>query len=57
MSADVAPVAPRAPDAAAATADQVIAALEAGQLRAAAPDPATEDGWRLHPKARAAILR
>ena len=56
MSADVAPVAPRAPDAAAATADQVIAALEAGELRAAVPDSEAPDGWELHPEARAAIL-
>jgi len=56
MSADVAPVAPRAPDAAAATAEQVIAALEAGELRAAAPDSEAPDGWELHPEARAAIL-
>lgn len=37
-------------------ADQVIAALEAGNLRAAAPDPAAPDGWTLLPEARAAIL-
>ena len=42
--------------AAAATADQIIAALETGQLRAAAPDPAAPDGWGLLPEARAAIL-
>ncbi len=40
----------------AATADQVIAALETGQLRAATPDPAAPDGWGLLPEARAAIL-
>ena len=40
----------------AATADQIIAALETGQLRAAAPDPAAPDGWGLLPEARAAIL-
>jgi 2,3,4,5-tetrahydropyridine-2-carboxylate N-succinyltransferase len=52
-----APSTASAPDATpTATADQVIAALEAGQLRAAAPDAATPDGWRLHPEARAAIL-
>ena len=38
------------------TADGVIAALEAGQLRAAAPDEAAPDGWALLPEARAAIL-
>lgn len=36
--------------------DQVIAALEAGRLRAAAPDPAAPGGWGLLPDARAAIL-
>jgi 2,3,4,5-tetrahydropyridine-2-carboxylate N-succinyltransferase len=35
---------------------QVIAALEAGLLRAAAPDPAAPGGWALVPDARAAIL-
>ena len=56
MSTDVAPVTSLAPDAAAADADPVIAALEAGRLRAAAPDPGAPDGWELHPEARAAIL-
>jgi len=56
VNTEVAPVTSRAPDVAAATADQVIAALEAGRLRAAAPDPAAPDGWQLHSEARAAIL-
>ena len=56
MSADVARVAPPAPDPADATVDQVIAALEAGRLRAAAPDSEAPDGWEFHPEARAAIL-
>ena len=62
MSAGVAaPSTALAPDAtptttATATADQLIAALETGQLRAATPDPAAPDGWGLLPEARAAIL-
>ena len=62
MSAGVAaPSTASAPDAtptttATATADQLIAALETGQLRAATPDPAAPDGWGLLPEARAAIL-
>lgn len=30
--------------------------LEAGTVRAAEPDPAAPDGWRIHPEVRAAIL-
>jgi len=56
VNTEAAPATPRAPDAPAATADRVIAALEAGRLRAAAPDPAAPDGWELHPEARAAVL-
>jgi len=56
MSTDLARLAPRAPDPATPTADQVIADLEAGRLRAAAPDSGAPDGWELHPEARAAIL-
>ncbi len=40
----------------AATAAEIIAALESGELRAAAPDPGMLDGWALDPGARAAIL-
>jgi 2,3,4,5-tetrahydropyridine-2-carboxylate N-succinyltransferase len=36
--------------------DGILAALEAGRLRAAAPDPAAPGGWALRPDARAAIL-
>ena len=57
MSADVARVAPPAPDPADATVDQVIAALEAGRLRAAAPDSEAPDGWEFHPEAFAALDR
>jgi len=34
----------------------ILDALEAGLARAAAPDPAAPDGWRVHPEVRAAIL-
>jgi 2,3,4,5-tetrahydropyridine-2-carboxylate N-succinyltransferase len=45
------------PDAAtAAKADEIIAALETGRLRAAAPDPAAPDGWAPLPEVRGAIL-
>ena len=56
MRTDLARANPRTPDPATPTADQVIAALEAGRLRAAAPDSGAPDGWELHPEARAAIL-
>jgi 2,3,4,5-tetrahydropyridine-2-carboxylate N-succinyltransferase len=49
-------VAPRAPDPATPTANRVLADLEAGRLRAAAPDSGAPDGWELHPEARSAIL-
>lgn len=38
------------------TPDEIIAALEAGRLRAAVPDAGMPDGWALDPGARAAIL-
>jgi 2,3,4,5-tetrahydropyridine-2-carboxylate N-succinyltransferase len=38
------------------TADEIIAALESGSLRAAAPDSGAAGGWGLDPGARAAIL-
>jgi 2,3,4,5-tetrahydropyridine-2-carboxylate N-succinyltransferase len=41
---------------AATTADEIIAALESGSLRAAAPDSGAAGGWGLDPGARAAIL-
>ncbi len=36
--------------------DPVLAALEAGRLRAAVPDPASPDGWAVRSDARIAIL-
>ena len=38
------------------TADEIVAALESGRLRAAAPDSGEAGGWGLDPGARAAIL-
>lgn len=34
----------------------ILEALESGAVRAAAPDPAAPDGWRVHPEVRTAIL-
>ena len=34
----------------------ILADLEAGRLRAAEPDPAAPDGWRVRPEVKAAIL-
>ena len=51
-----APAAASAATAAAWTADEIVAALESGRLRAAAPDTAAAGGWGLDPGARAAIL-
>ena len=64
MSAGVraTPAGDSAPDAGAAatgaprTAHEIIAALESGGLRAAAPDSGAAGGWGLDPAARAAIL-
>jgi 2,3,4,5-tetrahydropyridine-2-carboxylate N-succinyltransferase len=39
-----------------ASVQQLLDGLEAGRLRAAAPDPAAPGGWALRPDARAAIL-
>ena len=36
--------------------ETVLADLEAGRLRAAEPDPAAPDGWRVRPEVKAAIL-
>jgi 2,3,4,5-tetrahydropyridine-2-carboxylate N-succinyltransferase len=36
--------------------DTVLDELEAGRLRAAEPDPAAPDGWRVQPEVKAAIL-
>jgi 2,3,4,5-tetrahydropyridine-2-carboxylate N-succinyltransferase len=36
--------------------DTVLDELEAGRLRAAEPDPAAPDGWRVRPEVKAAIL-
>ena len=44
------------PASGASSPDEVIAALEAGSIRAATPDPSAADGWALLPDARAAIL-
>jgi 2,3,4,5-tetrahydropyridine-2,6-dicarboxylate N-succinyltransferase len=38
------------------TAPQLLAALAAGELRAAEPDPTAPDGWRVRPDVKAAIL-
>jgi 2,3,4,5-tetrahydropyridine-2,6-dicarboxylate N-succinyltransferase len=40
----------------AATAAQMLADLSAGRLRAAEPDPAAPDGWRVNPDVKAGIL-
>ncbi|MEK6719776.1 MAG: 2,3,4,5-tetrahydropyridine-2,6-dicarboxylate N-succinyltransferase [Chloroflexota bacterium] len=34
----------------------ILEALEAGHIRAAEPDPAAEDGWRIRPEVKLAIL-
>lgn len=35
---------------------RLLADLDAGRLRAASPDPSAEDGWRVHPEVKSAIL-
>ncbi|HEX2164524.1 MAG TPA: 2,3,4,5-tetrahydropyridine-2,6-dicarboxylate N-succinyltransferase [Thermoanaerobaculia bacterium] len=44
------------PDEARAALDRFLAALEAGDLRAASPDPATPTGWRVEPRVKEGIL-
>ena len=44
------------PPPASLVADQALAALEAGELRAAVPDPASPHGWAVRSDARTAIL-
>ena len=39
-----------------AAVDTTLQDLESGRIRAAAPDPTAEDGWRVDPHAKAAIL-
>jgi 2,3,4,5-tetrahydropyridine-2-carboxylate N-succinyltransferase len=55
-AASAAPGAASAATAAAWTIDEIVAALESGRLRAAAPDSGAAGGWELDPGARAAIL-
>ncbi len=38
------------------TPDELLAALEAGELRAAEPDPSSPDGWRVRAEVKTAIL-
>jgi 2,3,4,5-tetrahydropyridine-2,6-dicarboxylate N-succinyltransferase len=61
MTAEVSPAArlvsaPVAAPSEAASPERVLDELEAGLVRAAEPDPTAQDGWRVRPEIKAAIL-